>query len=180
MNVWVRLPEPLDAAELLPRARKEGVAYLPGHYFAVSRPDPGALRLSFAGLTPEQIRRGLEILGRWWRAERERSRRQLRARAGHGVRVHRDRNLSQEKGVFMFQFSSEQFRLKVGLAEMLKGGVIMDVTNAEQAKIAEDAGASAVMALERVPADIRKEGGVARMAHHHASSRRSWTRSPSR
>src|SRR5579872_636708 len=65
----------------------------------------------------------------------------------------------------MFQFTSEQFRLKVGLAEMLKGGVIMDVTNAEQAKIAEDAGASAVMALERVPADIRKEGGVARMAN---------------
>ena len=64
----------------------------------------------------------------------------------------------------MFQFSSEPFRVKVGLAEMLKGGVIMDVTNAEQAKIAEDAGASAVMALERVPADIRKEGGVARMA----------------
>jgi pyridoxal 5'-phosphate synthase pdxS subunit len=55
-------------------------------------------------------------------------------------------------------------RLKVGLAEMLKGGVIMDVTNAEQAKIAEDAGATAVMALERVPADIRKEGGVARMS----------------
>jgi len=65
----------------------------------------------------------------------------------------------------MFQFSSEEFRVKVGLAEMLKGGVIMDVTNAEQAKIAEDAGASAVMALERVPADIRKEGGVARMAN---------------
>jgi pyridoxal 5'-phosphate synthase pdxS subunit len=64
----------------------------------------------------------------------------------------------------MLEFTSEQFRLKVGLAEMLKGGVIMDVTNAEQAKIAEDAGASAVMALERVPADIRKEGGVARMA----------------
>jgi pyridoxal 5'-phosphate synthase pdxS subunit len=55
-------------------------------------------------------------------------------------------------------------KLKVGLAEMLKGGVIMDVTTAEQAKIAEDAGAVAVMALERVPADIRKEGGVARMA----------------
>ncbi|HYW43172.1 MAG TPA: pyridoxal 5'-phosphate synthase lyase subunit PdxS [Bryobacteraceae bacterium] len=65
----------------------------------------------------------------------------------------------------MFQFSSEDYRVKVGLAEMLKGGVIMDVTNAEQAKIAEDAGASAVMALERVPADIRKEGGVARMAN---------------
>src|SRR5246127_363077 len=64
----------------------------------------------------------------------------------------------------MFQFSSEQFRVKVGLAEMLKGGVIMDVTNAEQAKIAEDAGAAAVMALERVPSDIRKEGGVARMS----------------
>jgi pyridoxal 5'-phosphate synthase pdxS subunit len=55
-------------------------------------------------------------------------------------------------------------RLKVGFAEMLKGGVIMDVTTAEQAKIAEDAGAAAVMALERVPADIRREGGVARMA----------------
>ena len=56
------------------------------------------------------------------------------------------------------------WRVKVGLAEMLKGGVIMDVTNAEQAKIAEDAGACSVMALERVPSDIRKEGGVARMA----------------
>ena len=61
-------------------------------------------------------------------------------------------------------YLSEEFRLKVGLAEMLKGGVIMDVTNAEQAKIAEAAGACAVMALERVPSDIRKEGGVARMA----------------
>jgi pyridoxal 5'-phosphate synthase pdxS subunit len=56
------------------------------------------------------------------------------------------------------------FRVKTGLAEMLKGGVIMDVTTAEQAKIAEDAGACAVMALERVPADIRRDGGVARMA----------------
>jgi len=55
-------------------------------------------------------------------------------------------------------------RVKSGLAEMLKGGVIMDVTDAEQARIAEDAGAVAVMALERVPADIRAEGGVARMA----------------
>jgi pyridoxal 5'-phosphate synthase pdxS subunit len=62
-------------------------------------------------------------------------------------------------------YLSEEFRLKVGLAEMLKGGVIMDVTNAEQARIAEQAGASAVMALERVPSDIRKEGGVARMAN---------------
>ncbi|TML67148.1 MAG: pyridoxal 5'-phosphate synthase lyase subunit PdxS [Actinobacteria bacterium] len=55
-------------------------------------------------------------------------------------------------------------RVKSGLAEMLKGGVIMDVTTAEQARIAEEAGAVAVMALERVPADIRREGGVARMA----------------
>ena len=55
-------------------------------------------------------------------------------------------------------------RVKTGLAEMLKGGVIMDVTDAEQAKIAEDAGACAVMALERVPADIRRDGGVARMS----------------
>jgi len=61
-------------------------------------------------------------------------------------------------------FLNDQFRLKVGLAEMLKGGVIMDVVNAKQAVIAEKAGACAVMALERVPADIRKEGGVARMS----------------
>jgi len=61
-------------------------------------------------------------------------------------------------------YLNEQFRLKVGLAEMLKGGVIMDVVNAEHAVIAEKAGASAVMALERVPSDIRKEGGVARMS----------------
>src|SRR5215468_1533609 len=60
--------------------------------------------------------------------------------------------------------TANEWRVKVGLAEMLKGGVIMDVTNAEQAKIAEKAGACAVMALERVPSDIRKEGGVARMA----------------
>jgi pyridoxal 5'-phosphate synthase pdxS subunit len=61
-------------------------------------------------------------------------------------------------------FNNEGWRIKVGLAEMLKGGVIMDVTNAEQAVIAEQAGACAVMALERVPSDIRKMGGVARMA----------------
>ena len=69
-------------------------------------------------------------------------------------------------------------RVKRGLAEMLKGGVIMDVVTAEQAKIAEDAGAVAVMALERVPADIRAQGGVSRMSdpdmideHHRARSR---------
>src|SRR5437763_14908224 len=59
---------------------------------------------------------------------------------------------------------SNEWRVKVGLAEMLKGGVIMDVTTGEQARIAEKAGACAVMALERVPSDIRKDGGVARMA----------------
>lgn len=59
---------------------------------------------------------------------------------------------------------STEFRLKTGLADMLKGGAIMDVTNAEQARIAEDAGAVSVMALERVPADIRRDGGVARMS----------------
>ena len=60
--------------------------------------------------------------------------------------------------------SKGTFEIKVGLAEMLKGGVIMDVTNPEQAKIAEDAGACAVMALERIPADIRKDGGISRMS----------------
>src|SRR5262245_35618028 len=58
----------------------------------------------------------------------------------------------------------DQYRLKVGLAEMLKGGVIMDVMTADQARIAEEAGAAAVMALERIPARIRREGGVARMS----------------
>ena len=62
-------------------------------------------------------------------------------------------------------FAGTSLRLKIGLAEMLKGGVIMDVMNVEQARIAEEAGAVSVMALERVPAMIRAEGGVARMAN---------------
>ena len=61
--------------------------------------------------------------------------------------------------------SKNEFELKIGLAEMLKGGVIMDVTNSDQAKIAENAGAVAVMALERIPADIRADGGVSRMSN---------------
>jgi 2-aminoadipate transaminase len=69
MNVWVRLPEPLDAGELLARAQRAGVAYMPGRYFAVSRLEPGALRLSFAALPPEQIQAGLAILGRTVTAE---------------------------------------------------------------------------------------------------------------
>ena len=80
------------------------------------------------------------------------------ALAGIAVQVHISRTKRRR------DMEVGTLRLKVGLAEMLKGGVIMDVTNAEQAKIAEDAGAVAVMALERVPADIRKEGGVARMS----------------
>jgi pyridoxal 5'-phosphate synthase pdxS subunit len=66
--------------------------------------------------------------------------------------------------IFWSARQNAEWRTKIGLAEMLKGGVIMDVTNAEQAKIAERAGAAAVMALERVPADIRAQGGVARMS----------------
>ncbi|MEE2632298.1 MAG: pyridoxal 5'-phosphate synthase lyase subunit PdxS [Candidatus Neomarinimicrobiota bacterium] len=61
--------------------------------------------------------------------------------------------------------NKDTFKVKVGLAEMLKGGVIMDVTNVEQAKIAEEAGAVSVMALERIPADIRADGGVSRMSN---------------
>ncbi|KAI9929914.1 hypothetical protein ASPWEDRAFT_35147 [Aspergillus wentii DTO 134E9] len=68
---------------------------------------------------------------------------------------------SQQNGV---SNGANDFTVKAGLAQMLKGGVIMDVVNAEQARIAEEAGAAAVMALERVPADIRVEGGVARMS----------------
>ena len=74
MNLWVRLPDPLDAGELLPRAQREGVAYLPGRYFAVSRHEPGGLRLSFAGLAPEEITKGIEILGGVFGRELENSR----------------------------------------------------------------------------------------------------------
>ena len=86
MNLWVRLPEPLDAGELLPRAQKEGVAYIPGRYFAVSRLDPGALRLSFAGSgagadprRPRYFRTNCDGGNGERFAER-------RAFAGHGVR----------------------------------------------------------------------------------------------
>ena len=74
MNLWARLPEPLDTADLLSRAQRENVTYLPGRYFAVSRVEPGALRLSFAGLEPEKIRAGLKILGRIFSSELERAR----------------------------------------------------------------------------------------------------------
>jgi 2-aminoadipate transaminase len=71
MNLWVRLPEPLDAGELLARAQRENVAYLPGKYFAVSKFEAGALRLSFAGLAPEDIEKGLAVLGQVFGGELE-------------------------------------------------------------------------------------------------------------
>jgi 2-aminoadipate transaminase len=74
MSLWVELPAALDAAELLPRAEREGVNYLPGKFFAVSRPQPNGLRISFAGMTPEEIRSGLAILGRIFKEELERVR----------------------------------------------------------------------------------------------------------
>lgn len=74
MNVWVELPAALDAGELLPRAERAGVAYLPGKYFAVSRPAASALRLCFAGLEPDRIRKGIAILGEIFSSEMERTR----------------------------------------------------------------------------------------------------------
>jgi 2-aminoadipate transaminase len=74
MNLWVRLPEPLDAGELLGRAQREGVTYMPGKYFAVNRPEAGSLRLSFAGLDPTEIEKGVRILGEIFSSELERLR----------------------------------------------------------------------------------------------------------
>jgi 2-aminoadipate transaminase len=74
MNLWVRLPAPLDAGELLPRAQRENVAYLPGKYFAISKFEPGGLRLSFAGLDPDEIEKGLAILGDIFSRELQRTR----------------------------------------------------------------------------------------------------------
>ena len=74
MNLWVRLPDPLDAAELLPRAERERVTYVPGRFFEVTHREPGGLRLSFAGLSPERIRAGVAILGEVFRSELERQR----------------------------------------------------------------------------------------------------------
>jgi len=160
--VWVRLPEPLDAGELLPRAQKEGVAYLPA---ATSRypARAGRIAIEFCGPHSGQIRSGLSILDELFRARSKR----LRSFEPASAMVYRAARRRERyfTEVEMFDFSSEQFRLKVGLAEMLQGWRHYGRHHAEQAKIAEDAGASAVMALERVPADIRKEGGVARMAN---------------
>lgn len=75
MNVWVTLPEPLEATDLAARAAAEGVSFLPGRYFAVSRPQTHSLRLSFAGIPPGEIARGLHILGKIFRKELDRARR---------------------------------------------------------------------------------------------------------
>jgi DNA-binding transcriptional MocR family regulator len=74
MNLWVRLPVPLDAAELLPRAERANVTYVPGRYFEVTHHEPGSLRLSFAGLAPDRIGAGLAILGELFSSELERVR----------------------------------------------------------------------------------------------------------
>jgi 2-aminoadipate transaminase len=74
MNLWVRLSQPLDAGELLARAERDGVTYIPGRYFGVSRMEPSALRLSFAALAPEQITKGIATLGRIFQEEQERTR----------------------------------------------------------------------------------------------------------
>ncbi len=74
MNLWIRLPEQLDSGELLSHAQREGVAYLPGKYFAVQRDQSSCLRISFAGLETDQIRHGLEVLGRLFRSEASRVR----------------------------------------------------------------------------------------------------------
>jgi len=78
MNLWVKLPEPLDAAELAVRAARENVSFTPGKYFAVSRPQTHGLRLSFAGLTPDNIRYGLQVLGMIFRSEFNRARKAQR------------------------------------------------------------------------------------------------------
>jgi 2-aminoadipate transaminase len=74
MSLWIHLPETLDSAELLPRAEREGTTYLPGKYFAVTRPEPNSLRISFAGMAPDQIESGIAVLGRIFKNELERAR----------------------------------------------------------------------------------------------------------
>ena len=74
MNIWVRLPHPLDASALLRHAEEQGVSYLPGRYFAIGRGEPGSLRLSFAGLEASRIREGISILGALFTQELRRER----------------------------------------------------------------------------------------------------------
>ena len=131
-----------------PAAR--GVAVAAGQDFDPRGEDRPKVRLSASRVERKDIEPGIARLAEAVRRGRDAIERG--AVGAGGVTVVEDK------------MANESFRLKVGLAEMLKGGVIMDVVNAEQAKIAEEAGAAAVMALERVPADIRRDGGVARMS----------------
>ncbi|MBI3649306.1 MAG: pyridoxal 5'-phosphate synthase lyase subunit PdxS [Actinobacteria bacterium] len=141
--------------------------------FSGIRRDPSLLVRGRGGLAVSGIAGGA---GRRDEGERDGNRRCAQGTGKHRARIPEGRAFPGSRsgpavhwkrsfgGGISVERETGTFRVKSGLAEMLKGGVIMDVTTAEQAKIAEDAGACAVMALERVPADIRKEGGVARMA----------------
>ena len=166
-QIWVELPEGIDTRDLLADAVGAGVLFAPGSQFNHDGRASRCLRLSFAMADAPRLRQGVAALGR---VLEQQARRRGAARGGPHLAPEeesrwrsRARQSGNGNGSGGARTTAEAYELKVGLAEMLKGGVIMDVTTPEQAKIAEDAGAAAVMALERVPADIRKEGGVARM-----------------
>jgi pyridoxal 5'-phosphate synthase subunit Pdx1 len=172
--LWVRLPEGVSGRALAAAAREEGVLLSAGADYQPDQSDVPAIRISVARGSAGDLEKALgsRAPARATSPARPRGRRRA-ARRPPGTRAtprkrpHPDlktKGKPMTTPVFSSPFSSDAFRVKVGLAEMLKGGVIMDVVNAEQAKVAEDAGAAAVMALERVPADIRRDGGVARMS----------------
>jgi pyridoxal 5'-phosphate synthase pdxS subunit len=146
-QAWVELPEPVDTRELLSDAMRAGVLFAPGTVF--QHAGGGCSRAPPRGPTCGGSQRPTVEISR--------------ANVGREP-IAEEEAMSQEHDERRERTGAESVEIKVGLAEMLKGGVIMDVTTPDQAKIAEEAGACAVMALERVPADIRKEGGVARMA----------------
>ena len=166
--LWVELPAGISGRALAEAARAEGVLVSPGGDYAPDRADTSApphLRRPQLGRRPREGPRERRRAGpgRRPKGAPPRPPRRGAARGSPHPDLKGTRAMSSSP-VFSSPFTSDAFRVKVGLAEMLKGGVIMDVVNAEQAKVAEDAGASAVMALERVPSDIRRDGGVARMS----------------
>ena len=172
MNLWVELPAPLVADELLKVAEERGVSFLPGSCFSVRRAERRGLRISFGGLAPESIARGISILGVIAREQLASQRARMSIRADGSAGVEGAFDLRYFLRSLNMNFGTDQFRLKVGLAEMLKGGVIMDVMNAEQAMIAEQAGATAVMALERVPCRYPQRGRRGAYVARSASSAR--------
>ena len=155
---WLHLPEGVSGRRVAEAAAAKGVGVAPGQDFDPKGEDRAAVRLSVSRVERRDIERGISAAGGGGSG----SARQV-CRRDFGAGGVSGEDSVQEAGGRPMN-TDESFRLKVGLAEMLKGGVIMDVVNAEQAKIAEAAGAAAVMALERVPADIRRDGGVARMS----------------